>query len=152
MGELQRIRGFLDSVRRRVWFREALLWGQVCGAALLTVLLGLALFAARVGPGGFWMPLTVGAALACLVVAATFGLWRPRRRLRTDPDAARMLGRLDPEWRRLSGDILSAVEFGDAAASSQPASESPTALPVTPVATTSLALARAFQGTVADAV
>jgi hypothetical protein len=154
MGELQRIRGFLDSVRRRVWFREALLWGGVGGAALLTVLLALALSAARVGPGGFWMPVTVGAGLICVLVAATFGLWRPRRRLRTDPDAARMLGRLDPEWRRLSGDILSAVEFGEVPPPPQGPSEAPTtSLPAaTPVATTSLVLARAFQGTVAEAV
>ena len=157
MGELQRIRGFLDSVRRRVWFREALLWGGVGGASLLTVLLALALSAARVGPGGFWMPVTLGAGLGCVLVAATFGLWRPRRRLRTDPDAARMLGRLDPAWRRLSGDILSAVEFGEVPASPREALSDappapPTSMPVTSVATTSLVLARAFQGTVAEAV
>jgi hypothetical protein len=153
MGELQRIRAFLESVRRRVWFREALLWGAVGGAALLTVLLGLALSASRMGPGGFWMPITLGAGLACLVGAGAFGLWRPRRRLRSDPDAVRLLGRLNPTWNRLSGDILSAVELGEAAPA--PEDQDPTlpgaAEPADEPAI-SPALARAFQGTVAEAV
>ena len=171
MVELQRIRTFLADVRRRALLREALFWGALGGAALLSTLLVLSLFAAHVGPGGFWLPLTLVTGGICVLVALCFGVWLPRKRLRSDPAAARLLATLNPGLRGLAGDLLSAVQLAaltepapaptpeppsrstDVAQPESSATNAATSVaPPSYAAFVSAGLTRAFQGTVADAV
>jgi hypothetical protein len=113
MGDLDRIRSFLGAVRRRILVRNALRSAALAAAALLTILLGLSVGAAALGPAGFWQPLTVFAAGMCAISALFVGVWRPSRLLRLEPATARMVARLDPPLGVLGGDIVSAVELGD---------------------------------------
>ena len=111
MSELDRVRGFLGLVRRRVLLRDALRWSALATAALLIVLLGLSSLAAALGPAGFWLPITFIAGGACVAMAAFVGVWRPMRTLRADHGTARVMARLHPPLHALVGDIVSAVEL-----------------------------------------
>src|SRR5262245_850992 len=89
MSEIDRIRGFLGAVRRRLLVRAAIETAGFGAAALVVVLLALAGAAAAVGPAGFW-PAVTAVMLALLgLVALTYGLIRPARALREDGAAAR---------------------------------------------------------------
>jgi hypothetical protein len=113
MGDLDRIRSFLGAVRRRLLLRNVVRSAALALAALLTILLGLSVVAAALGPAGFWLPLTVFVAGACATAALFIGVWRPSRQLRFDPATARMVAHLHPPLEALGGDIVSAVELGD---------------------------------------
>ncbi len=157
MSELERIRGFLDAVRRRFLVRDALRWGCFGGAALFFALLFLSATAATVGPAAFWRPLTLLLGTACLGVAGFVGVWRPFRLLHADPAARRLIARLRAPLGPLGGDIVSAVELGDQGR----ATSFPAAVPASPMAPAvgsneerdiSPVLVLAFQGHVAEAL
>jgi hypothetical protein len=133
MSELDRIRSFLDAMRRRLLVRAALETAGYGAAATIAVLLGLAAIAAAVGPAGFWPTLTTGALLVLVLGSVAAGVLRPARQLRNERAAARRAGGFLPP---LASDLLSAVELGDGAAT---ASVSPS-------------LVRAFHGDVARAL
>jgi hypothetical protein len=121
MSELDRIRNFLDAMRRRLLFRAAIETAGYGAAAIIAVLLGLAVAAAAVGPAGFWPTVTAAALLALVVGSLAAGVLRPARQLRDERAAARRAGALVPA---LASDLLSAVELGhpdDAAALGSPA-------------------------------
>ena len=111
MSELERIRNFLDAMRRRLLFRAAIATAGYGAAAIIIVLLGLAAAAAAVGPAGFWPTVTAAALLALVVASVAAGVLRPARQLRDQRAAARRAGALVPP---LASDLLSAVELGDA--------------------------------------
>jgi hypothetical protein len=120
MSELERIRSFLDAMRRRLLFRAAIETAGWGAAAIIAVVLGLAAAAAAVGPAGFWPTVTAAALLALVVASVAAGVLRPARQLRDERAAARRAGALVPP---LASDLLSAVELGDgdAAALGSPA-------------------------------
>ncbi len=151
MTELDRIRGFLDVIRRRFLLRTVLRRGAFAAAALLLVVLGMSLAAAAVGPAGFWRPLTIFAAGTCVLGGLFVGLWRPFRSLRGDPAAARMVARLassgtsGTSGTSLGGDIVSAVQLEDPGATAANAISMAAEL----TSAISPALVRAFHGRVA---
>jgi hypothetical protein len=121
MSELERIRSFLDAMRRRLLLRAAIVTAGFGAAAMIVVLLGLAVVAAAVGPAGFWPTLTTAALVALVLAAVAAGVLTPARRLRDTRAAARRAGALVPP---LASDLLSAVELderGDSAALASPA-------------------------------
>ncbi|MEP6653207.1 MAG: DUF4175 family protein [Myxococcales bacterium] len=144
MGELERIRGFLEAIRRRFLLRDLLRWGAFAGSAFLVLLLLLAVSASHMGPAGFWFPLTLLVAGGCVLAALFGGVWRPSRLLRGDRTARRLVARLRPTLGALGGDIISAIELGQ---------EPPprVAAPLTE-AEISVPLVRAFHGRVAEAL
>jgi hypothetical protein len=114
MDELQRIRGFLAAMRRRLLVRAAIETAGFGAAVLACCLLALAAMAAVVGPAGFWPTLTAVALAALALGAVAMGVVRPARQLRDDHAAARRAGTLMPP---LASDLLSAVQLGDGVAS-----------------------------------
>src|SRR3954468_2030400 len=109
MSELERIRGFLGAMRRRLLVRAAIETAGLGAAAMIAVLLALAATAAAVGPAGFWPTVTAGLLLVLVLAAVAAGVLRPARRLRDERAAARRAGALVPQ---LASDLLSAVELG----------------------------------------
>ena len=156
MGELDRIRSFLEATRRRFLLRDLLRWGALAGCGLLVLLLLLAVTAATLGPAGFWLPLTLFLAVICVAAIIFAGVWRPSRLLRADPGARRLVARLRPPLGALGGDIVSAVELGDGECG--PALPGSTLPQVVPLAFSrresaiSPSLVRAFQGRVAESL
>ncbi|MEO5766975.1 MAG: DUF4175 family protein [Polyangia bacterium] len=144
MGELDHIRWFLEAIRRRFLLRDLLRWGAFAGSAFLVLLVLLAVSASRMGPAGFWLPLTLLVAGGCVVVALFGGVWRPSRSLRGDRTTRRLVARLRPPLGALGGDIISAIELGQVppAPGAAPAKE----------AEISATLVRAFHGRVAEAL
>jgi hypothetical protein len=110
MSEMERIRGFLGAVRRRLLLRAAIKTVGFGAAALGLTVLSLAAAAAAVGPAGFWPALTAVTLAVLALGALTLGLLRPARALREDRAAARRVGALLPP---LASDLLSAVELAD---------------------------------------
>jgi hypothetical protein len=113
MEELDRIRGFLAAMRRRLLVRAAIETAGFGAAVLAVCLLVLAAVAAAVGPAGFWPTLTTVALAALALGAVALGVLRPARQLRDDHAAARRAGALVPP---LASDLLSAVQLGDGVA------------------------------------
>jgi hypothetical protein len=119
MSELERIRSFLDAMRRRLLVRATIVTVGFGAAAMIVVLVGLAVIAAAVGPAGFWPTLTTGTMVALVLAAIGAGVLRPARRLRDERAAAHRAGVLVPP---LASDLLSAVELGsEGAALASPA-------------------------------
>jgi hypothetical protein len=110
MSELERIRSFLDAMRRRLLVRAAIVTAGLGAAAIIVVLLALAAGAAVIGPAGFWPTLTMGALATLVLAAIAAGVLRPARRLRDERAAARRAGTLVPP---LASDLLSAVELAE---------------------------------------
>jgi hypothetical protein len=146
LGELERIRGFLDAARRRFLLRDALRWGSIGGAAFLIMMVFLAATAAALGPAAFWRPLTFFLSAVCLGVSVFVGVWRPVRAGRADPTGRGLVGRLRGSLGAggLAGDIVSAVELGDRGTAPTTNPDRSAELSVSPV------LVRAFQGRVAE--
>jgi hypothetical protein len=136
MTEMERIRGVIAAVRRRLLWRAAIETAGFGAAALAIALLALAGIALSVGPAGFWPTVTSAIATLFVLVALTYGVLRPARALRDEQAAARRLGAMLPP---LASDLISAVELDAAAAAAARA-------PVSPV------LVRAFQAEVARAL
>src|SRR5215471_3457925 len=135
MSEIERIRGFLGAVRRRLLVRAAIETAGFGAAAIAVAVVALAMTAAAVGPAGFW-PAVTTVALALLALGAlTYGLLRPARALREDRAAAHRVGAMIPA---LASDLLSAVELGEPARAGD-----------TPATLVSPAMIRAFHGEVA---
>jgi hypothetical protein len=109
MSEIERIRGFLGAMRRRLLLRAAIETAGFGAAALIVVLLVLGAVAASVGPAGFWPTLTTGTVVVLVLGAVAAGVLRPARQLRDERAAARRAGALVPP---LASDLLSAVELG----------------------------------------
>src|SRR5262245_5504087 len=111
MSEMDRIRGFLGAVRRRLLLRAAIETAGFGAAALGVALLALAAAAAAVGPAGFWPAVTTVTLTVLAFTALTVGVLRPARAMREDRAAARRVGALIPP---LASDLLSAVELEEA--------------------------------------
>jgi hypothetical protein len=136
MEEVERIRLFLRAVRRRALLTAGLQAGGFTSAAILLALLVLASFAVRVGPATFWPSVTVGVLLILTLVGLGLGCIGPLRRLRSEREVARYVGRQYPP---LASDLLSAVELAVPAGQPIPHGGSHT-------------IAHAFQAMVAEAV
>jgi hypothetical protein len=110
MSELERIRGFLGALRRRLLVRAAIETAGFGAAALFGILLILAVAAAAVGPAGFWPTVTTSALLVLALGALAAGVLRPARLLRDERSAARRAGALVPP---LASDLMSAIELDE---------------------------------------
>jgi hypothetical protein len=108
MDEIETIRRFLRAVRRRAALEAALRAGSLTTAGVLAALLILALCAVHTGPATFWPTLTIGVLLVLTGAGLGVGWLWPLRRLRTDGEMARYVGRRHPP---LASDLLSAVEL-----------------------------------------
>src|SRR5262245_47733882 len=96
MSEMERIRGFLGAMRRRLLLRAAIETAGFGAAAIGVVVLALAAAAAAVGPAGFWPAVTTVTLTVLAFAALTLGVLRPARALREDRAAARRVGSLVP--------------------------------------------------------
>jgi hypothetical protein len=125
MGEVERIRGFLAAVRRRLLVREGLAAAGWAATILGVLILALSLLAAAIGPAGFWPTLTGWATAGMLVGALAWGLARPAVRLRSDLAAARSAGALMPGAGpapppTMASDLVSIVELRSSAREPRP--------------------------------
>jgi hypothetical protein len=110
MSEIQKIRGFLRTVRRRATIEAALRWGAATWATALILLLLMAVAAARVGPASFWPKLT-GTVLTIITLLGVIALvFSSIRRLRSWRGVAVFVGRRQPP---LASDLVSAVELSE---------------------------------------
>src|SRR3954469_14015506 len=96
MDEIETIRRFLRAVRRRAALEAALRAGSLTTAGVLATLLALALCAVHTGPATFWPTLTVGVLLVLWGGGSGGGARWPLRRLGTDGEMARYVGRRQP--------------------------------------------------------
>jgi hypothetical protein len=144
MTEMERIRGVIAAVRRRLLWRAAIETAGFGAAALAIALLALAGIALWIGPAGFWPTVTSAMAMLFVLVALTYGVLRPARALRDENAAARRLGAMVPP---LASDLISAVELDAAVAGTGAGGAAAAAR-----APVSAVLVRAFQAEVARAL
>ncbi|MGC9983260.1 MAG: hypothetical protein ABSF35_06470 [Polyangia bacterium] len=135
MTDIERVRLFLRQVRRRALLVLGLRAAGFTAAAMLTTVLLLGLTATWIGPATFWRAATILVLLALLLLGLAMLWGLPARRLRSMRSVAAFAGRRHPP---LASDLLSAVELDV-----DDDRELPNA--------GSLAMARAFFATVADA-
>ncbi|HEY0713363.1 MAG TPA: hypothetical protein VGF45_11865, partial [Polyangia bacterium] len=110
MSEIESIRGFLRTVRRRATLEASLRWAALTLAAWAVLLCGLALIAAEVGPAGFWPKLTGTLLSIVTLLGVTLLVATSLRHLRTSRGVAIFVGRRAPN---LGSDLVSAVELSD---------------------------------------
>lgn len=110
MSEIERIRGFLRSVRRRATVEASLRWLGATLAAALAVTCALAFAAARVGPASFWPKLTGTVLTIVTLLGVSSWLFGPLRRLRTFRAVAVFVGRRRPH---IASDLVSAIELSE---------------------------------------
>lgn len=111
LNALERIRAFLDAVRRELWRRHAVRAALYAGAVLaglaalwpLLALLGTPAQGRSIGLAGLGLVALVAAA------AVLAGVLLPRRRWRSDRGVARFVGAHE---HAVASDLLSAVELG----------------------------------------
>lgn len=136
MSEIERIRAFLRSVRRRALLASGLRAGGLTLAGVLAALLVLALGAVQIGPAAFWPTVTTLVLILLTGVGVALGAVVPRRRFRSPRAVAALVGKRHPP---LASDLISAVELDVPADQPTPHGGSP-------------ALAQAFHATVAASV
>jgi hypothetical protein len=134
MSEIDEIRGFLRSVRRRAYWEAALRVGGLTLTGVLLALLVMALCASHIGPASFWPEVTVTVLIFLTLAGAAAGVLGPGRRLREERALADFVGKRHPP---LASDLLSAVELAR--------------LPEPPLGSSDSIL-RAFYGSVSTAV
>jgi hypothetical protein len=110
MSEIESIRGFLRSVRRRATLEASLRWAALTFAAWAIVLCGLALIAAGVGPASFWPKLTGTLLSIVTLLGVTLLIATSLRHLRTNRGLAVFVGKRAPN---LGSDLVSAVELAE---------------------------------------
>jgi hypothetical protein len=134
MSEIERIRGFLRTVRRRAYWEASLRLAGFTLAGLMLAVLLMALCAAYTGPASFWPKLTATVLIILTGGGLALAALGPVRRLRTEQGIARFVGQRHPP---LASDLLSAVQLAVAAS---------------PAPGSSLGILRAFFGNVAGSV
>ncbi|HEY0705877.1 MAG TPA: hypothetical protein VGG33_03725, partial [Polyangia bacterium] len=110
MSEIETIRGFLRSVKRRATLEASLRWAGLTLAAWALLLAGLALIAAEVGPAAFWPKLTGTLLSIVTLLGVTLLVFTSLRHLRTSRGLAVFVGRRAPN---LGSDLVSAVELSE---------------------------------------
>jgi hypothetical protein len=134
MSEIDRIRGFLQAVRRRAYWEASLRLGGFTLAALILAVLLMALCASYIGPASFWPSVTATVLIILTLLGVAVAALGPVRHLRTERGVAAFVGRRQPP---LASDLLSAVELAGAPE---------------PAQGTSGGILRAFFGTVAGTI
>ncbi len=111
MNALERIRAFLDAVRRELWRRHAVRAALYATAALagMAALLPLVALWGTPAQGRVFGWAGLGLAAAAIAVTVIAGVLLPRRRWRSDRGVARFVGAHE---RAVASDLLSAVELG----------------------------------------
>ena len=110
MSEIQKIRGFLQAVRRRATLEAALRWVGATATTALILLLVMALAASRVGPASFWPKLTGTVLTIVTLLGVTALFYSSVRQLRSWRGVAVFVGRRQPP---LASDLVSAVELSE---------------------------------------
>ena len=108
MSEIERIRGFLRTVRRRAYWEASLRLAGFTLAGLMLAVLLMALCASYIGPASFWPKLTATVLIILTGAGLAVAALGPVRRLRTEHGVARFVGQRHPP---LASDLLSAVEL-----------------------------------------
>ena len=134
MSEIERIRGFLETVRRRAYWEATLRLGGFTLTAVVVALLLMALCASYIGPATLWPKLTATVLIILTLLGAAAAWVGPIRRLRSERGVASYVGQRHPP---VASDLLSAVELATDARTESG---------------TSPGILRAFHGSVAAAV
>jgi predicted nucleic acid-binding Zn-ribbon protein len=108
MSEIERIRGFLRTVRRRAYWEAFLRVGGLTLTAMILALLIMSLCAAHIGPATFWPKVTLTVLIILTLLGASAAALGPWRRLRSERAVAAYVGRSHPP---IASDLLSAVEL-----------------------------------------
>jgi hypothetical protein len=108
MSEIERIRGFLQTVRRRAYWEASLRLGGFTLTAVLVALLLMALCASYIGPAALWPKLTVTVLIILTLLGVAVVAMGPMRRLRDERGVAAFVGQRHPP---VASDLLSAVEL-----------------------------------------
>jgi hypothetical protein len=111
LNALERIRAFLDAVRRELWRRHAVRAALYAAAALagLAALLPLVALLGTPAQGRAFGWAGLGLAVAVVAGVMLAGVLLPRRRWRSDRGVARFVGAHE---HAVASDLLSAVELG----------------------------------------